>query len=133
MYPIRFECIFSGIITRYNLYHNGLLAFTNPFLRTYTLRDLQPWSLHMFRVEACTAKGCGSSEVIQARTQEAKPEGFVGLKAEVVTSRSTKVMWTALERPNGDLTYNVYYDGLHYKDAGTAFFAEPITSIKIWC
>ena len=57
----------SGVIIQYRLYHNGLLVYTSANNRQYSIDNLQPWSLHTFRVEACTSRGCGSSEEVQVQ------------------------------------------------------------------
>ncbi len=57
--------LLTGIITQYRLYHNGLLVYTHPNIREYKMDNLQPWSLHTFRLEACTSRGCGSSEEVE--------------------------------------------------------------------
>ncbi len=54
----------------------------------------------------------------QARTQEKEPEGTVGLEAEVLGPRTVRARWTAPTEPNGNVYYNVYFEGLFYADPG---------------
>jgi len=108
--------IISGVITVYNLYQNGLLAFSSPSQRTLTINNLQPWSLQIILVEACTVAGCASSNVINARTQEAPPMGVIGILTQVLGPRQVNVQWTSVASPNGHLYYDVYFEGLYYID-----------------
>ena len=48
------------MITSYSLYQNDLPVYQGLGL-THELGDLQPYSLHVFRLEVCTAQGCGLS------------------------------------------------------------------------
>jgi len=84
----------------------------------YDVGGLMPYSLHAFRVVACTIKGCGSSSLVKARTMEAKPDGFVTMEAEVTDARSIQVKWTPPIDPNGDLQYDVYFEGTFYRNPG---------------
>lgn len=108
----------SGIIIQYRLYHNGLEVFTSPSISYHLIDGLQPWSVHKFRVAACTLKGCGSSNEVTTRTQEAPPVGEVGLEIGEITSRTVQVRYTAVAQPNGLIYYDVYFKGNFYANAG---------------
>lgn len=82
-----------------------------------------PYSLHAFRVVACTSKGCGSSSLVKARTMEAQPEGFVTMAVEVADARTVQVRWTPPVQPNGDMYYDVYFEGLYYRNPSKCNFA----------
>ncbi|XP_048258912.1 usherin-like [Haliotis rufescens] len=105
----------NGAIVRYDLYQNGIKV-SNTLVREFRVASLQPYSLHIFQVAACTSIGCGFSEEVQARTQESPPAGTVLLDVVVADSRSVNASWTAPASPNGKLYYDVYFEGLFYKD-----------------
>ena len=87
-------------------------------LMTKTISNLEPFSLHTFRLVACTVKGCGSSRLVSRRTLEAPPSGFVVMEAKVHDSRTIIVKWTPPDTPNGLLYYDIHLDGLFYIDTG---------------
>lgn len=108
-----------GVIVRYELFHNALKVFDTPNRREYTIDNLLPYSLHSFRVRACTRKGCGTSHVVEARTQEDVPKGFVNIVGlQVKDARSVQLQWSPPETPNGLLYYDVYFTGMFYIDPG---------------
>ena len=119
-YILFFFVYIPGVITLYRLYHNGLLIYTDHSIREHTIRHLQPWSLHLIRVDACTDKGCSSSNEVEGRTQEALPLGTIGLDLSVVDGRTVDVKWNALQNPNGRIYYDVYFEGFFYTDPGNA-------------
>lgn len=88
-------------------------------LLTHSLTGLEPFSLHTFRVVACTSKGCGSSRQITGRTMEAPPSGFVVMEAIVHNPRTINVKWTPPDVSNGIIHYKVLLTGLFYEDPGT--------------
>ncbi len=65
-----------------------------------------------------------ASLFLQARTQEAQPVGSVGLSAEVVGPRTVRARWTAPVEPNGQIYFNVYFEGLFYADPGAQRFVS---------
>lgn len=69
-------------------------------------------------MSACTVKGCGSSNEIAARTQEAPPIGEVGLEIGLTRARSVEVRYTGVEVNNGIVFYNIYFEGPFYVDPG---------------
>ncbi|XP_009956711.1 PREDICTED: usherin-like, partial [Leptosomus discolor] len=105
----------NGIITSYGLYMDGVLMQNSSQLSCYTY-GLAPWSLHSFRVQACTAKGCALGPLVEARTMEASPEGSVNVFATVDGSKEVQLKWLAPNKPNGKLTYTVLVTGLFYAD-----------------
>ncbi|KAJ1157569.1 hypothetical protein NDU88_010275 [Pleurodeles waltl] len=112
----------NGIITNYGLYMNGFLI-QNSTERDYYVRGLTPWSLHSFRVQACTSKGCAMGPLQEARTLEAAPEGQVAIFVDIVDSRTIQVKWQAPDKPNGLLTYAVYLTGLFYIDEANSDYS----------
>ncbi|CAH1791583.1 unnamed protein product, partial [Owenia fusiformis] len=107
----------NGNILKYELYQNGLMVFSNATTREYRATGLEPYSLHTLRVVACTAKGCGSSNEVQARTMEAPPIGTVVLEMRVNGPRSVSVRWNPPSVPNGRVYFDIYFQGLYYRDA----------------
>ncbi|ELU01149.1 hypothetical protein CAPTEDRAFT_219707 [Capitella teleta] len=114
----------NGIIIEYRLYHNGLQVLNSSFITYKFIDGLQPWSLHRFRVSACTVKGCGSSNEIAARTQEAPPIGEVGLEIGLTRARSVEVRYTGVEVNNGIVFYNIYFEGPFYVDPDNFDFSD---------
>ena len=112
-----YHFILTGVITRYDLYHNEVPVYTGLGFE-YNIGGLLPYSLHAFRVSVCTKKGCVASTLVKGRTQEAAPVGFVTMDTRIEDPRTVSVMWTAPESPNGDLYFNVFFEGLFYKDPG---------------
>ncbi|XP_039386307.1 usherin [Mauremys reevesii] len=109
----------NGIITSYGLYMNGILM-QNSSRSSYYAYGLTPWSLHSFRVQACTAKGCALGPLVEARTTEARPEGTLEVFATIDGSRGIQVKWLAPNKPNGQLTYAVLVTGLFYANQANA-------------
>ncbi|NXH03082.1 USH2A protein, partial [Loxia leucoptera] len=105
----------NGIITSYGLYMDGVLLQNSSHLSCYAY-GLAPWSLHSFRVQACTAKGCALGPLVEARTMEAAPEGMVDVFTTVDGSKEVQLKWLAPNKPNGKLTYTVLVTGLFYAD-----------------
>ncbi|NWR95371.1 USH2A protein, partial [Furnarius figulus] len=105
----------NGIITNYGLYMDGVLLQNSSQLSCYAY-GLAPWSLHSFRVQACTAKGCALGPLVEARTMEATPEGIVDVFTTVDGSKDVQLKWLAPNKPNGKLTYTVLITGLFYAD-----------------
>uniref|UniRef100_UPI00398F6349 usherin isoform X1 n=1 Tax=Pristiophorus japonicus TaxID=55135 RepID=UPI00398F6349 len=106
----------NGIVIHYGLYMNGVLMKSSSSLLGFYINDLTPWSLHTFRVQACTAKGCALGPLVKARTLESAPVGGVSLAVIVEDPSSVQVKWTAPNTPNGLLTYSVIFTGLFYVD-----------------
>ncbi|XP_075451724.1 usherin isoform X2 [Ascaphus truei] len=107
----------NGIITGYGLYMNGILMQNSSHL-SYFVDELSPWSKHLFRLQACTAKGCALGPMVEAHTQESKPEGKVLLHATTEGPSGVRVKWQGPEKPNGQITYTVIFDGLFYEKKG---------------
>ena len=107
-------CVFTGVILLYRLYHNGIVIYNSSSACNLSLTGLQTWSAHQFRLETCTSVGCTSSASVLARTQELAPQGVIGLRVNVSSSRSVRVHWTPVREANGRLLYNVYFTGPFY-------------------
>ncbi len=112
-----FSPLILGIITSYGLIHNGI-KIRDGLITTVTINNLTPWSLHDFRVEACTSKGCSFGPVTSARTQEAPPQGVITLLVNVDDARSVNARWTSPSAANGFMYYDVMFTGLYYVDPG---------------
>ncbi|XP_021347323.1 usherin-like [Mizuhopecten yessoensis] len=105
----------NGHIVRYELYHNEVLVYQGMTM-TYQVTGLLPYSLHTFRVRACTIQGCGSSLMVDGRTLEAAPQGFIVMTMEVEGPRTVKVSWNPPSEQNGIVYYSVNFDGSFYAD-----------------
>ncbi|XP_065600248.1 usherin [Cyrtonyx montezumae] len=112
----------NGIITSYGLYMDGVLIQNSSQLSCYAY-GLAPWSLHSFRVQACTAKGCALGPLVEARTMEAPPEGAVDVFATVNGSKEAQLKWLAPIKPHGQLNYTVFFTGLFYADQANANYS----------
>ncbi|XP_025748029.1 usherin [Callorhinus ursinus] len=105
----------NGVITSYGLYLDGVLIHNSSELSCHAY-GFAPWSLHSFRVQACTAKGCALGPLVENRTLEAPPEGTVNVFVKTEGSREAHVRWDAPFHPNGRLTYSVLFTGIFYAD-----------------
>ncbi|KAM9109657.1 usherin isoform 1-T1 [Megaptera novaeangliae] len=105
----------NGVITSYRLYLDGILIHNSSELSCHA-SGFAPWSLHSFRVQACTAKGCALGPLVENRTLEAPPEGTVNVFVKTEGSQKARVRWEAPFHPNGQLTYSVLFTGAFYAD-----------------
>ncbi|MFT7813012.1 usherin [Arapaima gigas] len=110
----------NGVITSYGLWMNGALV-QNSTSQYFWVSDLSPWSLHSFRVQACTARGCALGPLAEARTLEATPIGNVALNIRSESPQMVKAKWQGPTRPNGNLTYSLQFHGIFYKLSGNCF------------
>uniref|UniRef100_A0A3P9BUF9 Usherin n=1 Tax=Maylandia zebra TaxID=106582 RepID=A0A3P9BUF9_9CICH len=100
----------NGIITSYGLWLDGVLILnTSSSQRFFLVEGLSPWSRHVLRLQACTARGCGKGPMVDVRTLEMAPEGPILLELANQSSRSLRAHWTAPPRANGNLSYTIYY------------------------
>ncbi|KAK2854220.1 hypothetical protein Q5P01_006881 [Channa striata] len=100
----------NGIIISYGLWLDGVLLLNISSSQRFSVVDgLSPWSRHILRLQACTARGCGRGPMVEIRTSEAAPEGPILLELTNQSSRSVRARWTAPPRPNGNLSYTLYY------------------------
>ncbi|TRY59648.1 hypothetical protein DNTS_027391, partial [Danionella cerebrum] len=100
----------NGLISSYGLWMDGVLV-QNSSLMAFEVADLSPWSLHSFRVQACTAQGCALGPLVETRTLEAAPVGHVKLDVISETPHSVRAKWEAPDEPNGKLIYTVLFTG----------------------
>ncbi|XP_065144388.2 usherin [Paramisgurnus dabryanus] len=100
----------NGVISSYSLWMDGTLV-QNSSLMSFEVGDLSPWSLHSFRVQACTAQGCALGPLVESRTLEMPPAGHMTLDVISETPHSIRAKWEAPAEPNGNLTYAVFFTG----------------------
>ncbi|XP_036133319.1 usherin [Molossus molossus] len=105
----------NGVITSYGLYLDGTLVHNSSELSCQA-HGLAPGSLHAFRVQACTVRGCALGPLVEDRTLEAAPAGTVQVSAKAEGSRRVRVWWEGPAHPNGRLTYLVLVTGMFYAD-----------------
>ncbi|KAM4602923.1 usherin [Polymixia lowei] len=133
----------NGVITSYGLWLDGLLVLNSSSSQRFFVVDrLLPWSRHTLRLEACTAQGCGMGPMVEMHTLEMAPVGAILLELNNQSSRALRARWTAPHRPNGNLSYTLYYksrDGDGVLDGGTAAGSwlsvadlRPYTNYSFW-
>ncbi|XP_070762485.1 usherin [Enoplosus armatus] len=133
----------NGIITSYGLWLDGVLILNSSSSQRFFVVDgLSPWSRHILRLQACTARGCGKGPMVEMRTLEMAPEGPILLELTNQSSRSVRARWTAPPRPNGNLSYTLYYkskDGDGVLDGSTVAGSwlsvtdlQPYTNYSFW-
>ncbi|XP_069030560.1 usherin [Embiotoca jacksoni] len=133
----------NGVITSYGLWLDGVpILNSSSSPRFFVVEGLSPWSLHVLRLQACTARGCGKGPMIEVRTLEMAPEGPILLELTNQSSRSLRARWTAPPRANGNLSYTLYYkskDGGGVLDGSTAAGIwlsvtdlQPYTNYSFW-
>ncbi|CAJ1048931.1 LOW QUALITY PROTEIN: usherin [Xyrichtys novacula] len=133
----------NGIITSYGLWLDGvLISNSSSSQRFFVVEGLSAWSRHVLRLQACTAQGCGKGPMVELRTLETAPEGPVLLELTNQSSRSVRARWTAPPRPNGNLSYTLYYkskggDGVLYGNTAAGSWLsvtdlQPYTNYSFW-
>ncbi|CAL9701679.1 unnamed protein product [Knipowitschia caucasica] len=135
----------SGVITSYALWLDGTLFLnTSSSERLSVVEGLSPWSQHVLRLEACTAQGCGKGPLTEVHTLEMAPEGPILLELTNHSSRSVRVRWTAPTRPNGNITYTLFYKNKDHVGDGvvdgnavvgswlTVSDLEPYSNYNFW-
>ncbi|XP_060897032.1 usherin [Labrus mixtus] len=133
----------NGIIISYGLWLDGVLILnSSSSQRFFVVEGLSPWSRHVLRLQACTAQGCGKGPMVELRTLEMAPDGPILLELTNQSSRSLRARWTAPPRPNGNLSYTLYYkskDGDGVLDGSTAAGSwlsvtdlQPYTNYSFW-
>ena len=90
----------NGVIIKYTIIVDSL-AMSLGLQQTVVLKGFTPFSLHTFRLEVCTAKGCALSQAVTARTAQAPAEGVPSPNATALNASSVLVEWTAPTIPNG--------------------------------
>uniref|UniRef100_W5NGL3 Usherin n=1 Tax=Lepisosteus oculatus TaxID=7918 RepID=W5NGL3_LEPOC len=118
----------NGIITSYGLYMNGVLVQNSTSLH-FSVSALQTWSLHSFRVQACTAKGCALGPLVESRTLEAAPVGTVTLEVTSEGPHSVRAKWMSPAKPNGLLTYTLLFTGIFYHHKAENYSLKTDTKV----
>lgn len=90
----------NGIVLYYVLLQDDVVVGNGTGLHYQRTRFL-PYSRHTFRTSACTARGCGESDLAVAYTLDAQPVGNVSLQAHALGPRSFTARWNAVQIPNG--------------------------------
>eukprot|EP00794_Sanderia_malayensis_P020024 gene20024-21985_t len=103
----------NGVIIYYVLLEDDSVVMNSTVLR-YQGTGFRPYSRHTYRTRACTAKGCGESDLAVAFTLDAQPVGNVVLVANALSSRSFRANWTAVQTPNGIIRYSLMAHGEFY-------------------
>nr|XP_061796460.1 usherin-like [Nerophis lumbriciformis] len=133
----------NGILTSYGVWMDGvLISNSSSSQRFLVVKELSPWSKHILRLQACTARGCGKGPMVEVHTLEMAPAGPVLLELANHSSRSLRARWTAPPRPNGYIRYTLHYkseDGDAVLDGGTEASRwltltdlQPYTNYSFW-
>ena len=114
----------NGVITEYRVIQNGAVVMKTAKFPSngYVADGLRPFSRHVFRIEVCTSKGCGSSDSVTSYTEHGIPKGTITLIVSGIQSRSINTSWTAIAEPNGQVNYTVYAAGEFYTQPGRVDF-----------
>ncbi|KAF7704133.1 hypothetical protein HF521_021205 [Silurus meridionalis] len=121
----------NGVISSYGVWMDGVLR-QNSSLTSFAAVGLSPWSLHSFRVQACTAQGCALGPSTEVRTSEMPPVGNILLEILPESPQSVWVKWEAPGKANGNLTYSVLFTGTFYQAAGknSSETEEPVNETR---
>ncbi|KAK6307053.1 hypothetical protein J4Q44_G00222010 [Coregonus suidteri] len=98
----------NGVISSYGVWMNGVLVQNSSSL-WFSVDHLSPWSLHSFRVQACTSQGCALGPLVERRTLEMAPVGPVVLEVGSEGPTSLRAKWSQPAKPNGNITYTLLY------------------------
>lgn len=65
------QCILlTGIITSFGLWLDGVQILNSSSTQRFFVVDgLEPWSRHILRLQACTARGCGKGPMVSPTTK----------------------------------------------------------------
>ena len=102
-----------GKIVLYVLFEDDKPVMNSSSLH-YQGSGFLPYSRHTYRSRACTSRGCGESDLTTVYTLDAQPNGSIILDARVLGPRSFRANWTAIETPNGIITYTLLVTGEFY-------------------
>ncbi|XP_037397596.1 usherin [Pygocentrus nattereri] len=119
----------NGVISSYGLWMDGVLV-QNSSSTSFSVSGLSPWSLHGFRVQACTAQGCALGPLAEVRTLEMPPVGSVPIEILNETPRAVRVKWDSPAKPNGNLTYSVLFTGAFSKPSGQNGSSVEVTETR---
>lgn len=101
----------NGEIILYNLTLDGEVIFSTESELSYSVTGLQPFTVYVFSIVACTVRGCGSSNQSTARTAEAIPSGYVEPTIANISSSQIILDISPVLRPNGIVNYVLYVTG----------------------
>uniref|UniRef100_A0A8C7Q6N4 Usher syndrome 2A (autosomal recessive, mild) n=1 Tax=Oncorhynchus mykiss TaxID=8022 RepID=A0A8C7Q6N4_ONCMY len=101
----------NGVISSYGVWMNGVLVQNSTSL-WFSVDHLSPWSLHSFRVQACTAQGCALGPLVERRTLEMAPVGPVVLEVDSEGPTSLRAKWSQPATPSGNITYTLLTKGI---------------------
>ncbi|KAL5008917.1 hypothetical protein ScPMuIL_014498, partial [Solemya velum] len=118
----------NGPLQNYTLYQNGITIYSGATDKlSYTSNSLAVWTDYEFRIQACTNRGCASSQGEKARTLEAQP---MNQGAPIVLAMGNEegkhvgvlVSWLPPVQPNGVITfYEVERRQVFSKDTGPSY------------
>ncbi|KAJ7988957.1 hypothetical protein DPEC_G00314570 [Dallia pectoralis] len=98
----------NGLISSYGVWMNGVLV-QNSSSTWFWVDHLSAWSLHSFRIQACTTRGCGLGPLVETRTLEMAPVGPLVLQTDTEGPRSLRAKWSQPAKPNGNISYTLLF------------------------
>lgn len=84
----------------YNLYSKESLEFSG-LSRNFLFRRLEPWSLYVLTLEACTSAGCTRAPPQHVTTAAAPPAHQPPPRPFVIGPDHVSLMWGPPSQPNG--------------------------------
>ncbi|KAM6217822.1 usherin isoform 2-T2 [Rhynchocyon petersi] len=92
----------NGVIKNYNIFSDGILEYTG-LNHQFLFRRLEPFTLYMITLEACTRAGCARSMPQPLWTEEAPPDSQLAPTIHSVASTSVELSWSEPINPNGKI------------------------------
>lgn len=86
----------------YNLYSEENLEFSG-LSRNFLFRRLEPWSLYVLTLEACTSAGCTRTPPQHVTTAAAPPAHQPPPRPLVIGPDHVSLMWGPPSQPNGPI------------------------------
>ncbi|XP_056671903.1 usherin isoform X2 [Monodelphis domestica] len=99
----------NGVIKAYNIFSDGSLEYTG-LSRQFLFRRLEPFTLYVLTLEACTTAGCTLSTPQALWTAEAPPTSQLAPTIQSVEATSIELSWSEPINPNGKI---IHYEVIH--------------------
>ena len=91
----------NGIVLNYSVIVDSNLVVPLGLMLVTSLSGYLPYSMHQFRSEVCTIRGCAISTVSVATTAEALAGGVMAPNISALNSSAIGIFWSPPTRPNG--------------------------------
>lgn len=96
----------NGVITMYHIIMNNITTATlipNGDTLFYIVRNLRPFTIYKFCIQACTAVGCQQSGPLTVTTLESRPLNLAPPAVLIEAPRNLSISWSAPSEPNGEI------------------------------